>query len=554
MLLGGGGYYVKQKWFTAATATRYVTGKVERGVLTTSVSGTGQVSASLQVDLKSKVSGEVVYVGVKQGQDVKLGTIIAQIDAKDAQKTARDAETSLETAKLSLEDLLAPADTLSVLQSENALISAQQSKEKAEDDLAKSYDDAVNTAADAFLELPTIMTGLHDILLGYTLSSSQQNMDYYVNAVQTYDSGVAQYRDDAYTAYQKARSAYEKNFIDYKATSRFSDVGVIEALIDESYETTRDIAEAVKSTVNLIRFYEDKVTERGFKPLAIADTHLAGLSTYTSKINAQVSNFSSIRQTIKTDKKTIIDSGRTIVEKTESLARLKAGADDLDIRAQKITVQQKEDALLDARQKLTDYYIRALFDGVVAALDIKKGDDASSGTAMASLITKQRVATISLNEVDIAKVRVGQKATITFDAVDGLNITGEVAEIDTLGTVSQGVVSYKVKIVFDVQDDRVKPGMTLSTSIILTSKQDVLVVSNSAIKIQGNENYVEILVNGVPQKKIVTVGDSNDLQSEITNGLTDGEEIITQKITTGSTAAPSGNSPTQGGGAFRMLR
>ena len=57
IILGVGGYYGYQKFFTKSATTRYITAKVERGALITSLSGTGQVSASSQVDLKTKTSG-----------------------------------------------------------------------------------------------------------------------------------------------------------------------------------------------------------------------------------------------------------------------------------------------------------------------------------------------------------------------------------------------------------------------------------------------------------------------------------------------------------------
>ena len=65
---------------------------------------------------------------------------------------------------------------------------------------------------------------------------------------------------------------------------------------------------------------------------------------------------------------------------------------------------------------------------------------------------------------DFLTIKVGDKATLTFDAVTDLSISGQVAEIDTVGTVSQGVVSYALKIAFDTQDTRVKPGMTVSAA------------------------------------------------------------------------------------------
>ena len=95
-------------------------------------------------------------------------------------------------------------------------------------------------------------------------------------------------------------------------------------------------------------------------------------------------------------------------------------------------------------------------------------------------------------------------------------------EIDTIGTVSQGVVTYNVKIGFDTQDERVKPGMSVSTDIITDVRQDVLMVPNSAIK---SSSYVEALANGQPVREPVEIGLSNNTMTEIISGLNEGDKI-----------------------------
>ena len=149
--------------------------------------------------------------------------------------------------------------------------------------------------------------------------------------------------------------------------------------------------------------------------------------------------------------------------------------------------------------------------------------------------------------------------TLAFDAVSDLSVTGEVAEFDTLGTVSQGVVTYNVKIIFDTQDDRVKPGMSVSAAIINDVKQNVLIVPNSAIKQQGGLSYVETVdqslgASGVGQASGITlgtasrqtqveVGTSNDTSSEVTSGLKEGAIVVTRTITaTAATQAQSSQS------------
>ena len=173
-----------------------------------------------------------------------------------------------------------------------------------------------------------------------------------------------------------------------------------------------------------------------------------------------------------------------------------------------------------------------------------------------------------MNEVDVAKIQVGQKAPLTFDAVPDLTITGEVSEIDSIGIVSQGVVTYNVKINFDTQDSRVKPSMSVSASIITDIKQDVLVVPNSAIKSQSGTSYIEMFDTPLiaprdkttgtiskiaPNKIPVEVGLSNDSQSEIISGIKENDEIVSRTIlptTTTTATAPSifGSSTNRGGG------
>ena len=134
-----------------------------------------------------------------------------------------------------------------------------------------------------------------------------------------------------------------------------------------------------------------------------------------------------------------------------------------------------------------------------------------------------------------------------------LTIAGQVIDIDNLGTVSQGVVSYGVKIAFDTQDDRIKPGMSVSAAIITDTKTDALLVPNSAVKSQGDNYYVEILdVSGensqqnnsgsqgvtsptLPKNQSVEIGASNDSMTEIVSGLKEGDKVVTQTTTSSAT-------------------
>ncbi len=245
------------------------------------------------------------------------------------------------------------------------------------------------------------------------------------------------------------------------------------------------------------------------------------------------------------------------------------------VASRELTLRQRENALTDARDALSDYSVRAPFSGVLASVPLHVGDTATSSTSVATIITDQKIAEISMNEVDVAKIKLGQKATLTFDAVPDLTITGAVSEIDTIGTISQGVVTYDVKISFDANDERVKPGMSVSSAIITAVKTDVLSVPNSAIKTSGGQSYVEVLDNpdaevagtvGVtsstaPRQVPVELGISNDTTTEIISGIKEGDEVISRTVTSAAKPATTSSAPSlfgtgggtrAGGGAVRV--
>ncbi len=557
-VLLGAGYFVYRTFFASSTpGPSYQTTGVVKGTLVSAVSGSGQVSASNQIDLKPKVSGDLVTIAVSNGQAVKTGQVIAQIDASDARKAVRDAEVNLESAKLALQKLQAPADELSLLTARNSLAAAEQSKTNSEADLLKAYEDGFNAVSSAFLQLPDIMSGLHDILYSQTFLPDQVNIDYLADQVKGDSPTIAELRDHVNMTYKQAREKYDKIFLSYKSVDRNSSQETIESLINETYETSRLVAEAVKSGNIFFDFYTDLITAKNHHAPSQVATYQSSLETYTGYTNNHLSNLLGVQATIKNTGEAIVTADRTIAEKTASLKSLVSGADGWDIKSQQLAVTQRENALLDARQKLADYSIRAPFEGVIAKVNVKRGEQVSSGTAIATLITTERLAEISLNEVDAARVKVGQKTTLTFDALENLSVTGAVAEIGQIGSVTQNVVSYAVKIRMDMQDERIKSGMSVSAAIVTDVKADVLMVPNSAVKSAASGSYVEELTNGVLQPKSVIVGLSNDTMTEISGDLTVDEQVITQTITSATSAATQTRSAGSiipfggGGGVFR---
>jgi HlyD family secretion protein len=519
----GLGYFSYNKFFSSSNQTRYILAEVKKGTIDVSVSGTGFISPLNKVDLKSKVSGvEVVSVPVSEGQEVKAGDLIVKLDTTDPEKTVRDAQISLDNAKLSLEKLKMQYDQ--ILRA---------------DTLNKNYQDGMNILADLYNNYSQILNNLNDILFKTDFSSiNEANIKYYSD----YDSKFNEVPEKAKRIYDDLKILYSKNFDIYTQVKRRQE-DLKEEIILKSYDLVLKTADLIKLTRDpVLNLQSNLILNNAIhKYENLINSHAQSLTNYSNTMDNYLKNILTIRNNINSYK-----------DSTSSYP--------IDIKNQELVVKQKENALLDARQKLDDYYIRAPFSGIITNITVSKGDIISGGT-VATLITKNKIAEILLNEIDSAPVKIGQKAILTFDALPGKTLEGKVYEISTVGEESQGVVSYTVKINFEDGSGDVKPGMSATAKIITQTKNDVLLVPNQALKISGRTNYVlkalnvsqndiknsikgGIVLSAEPQRVDVKTGISGDEFTEILEGLKEGD-IIVLRVINGISASNSSNAQTQ---------
>ncbi|HYW86478.1 MAG TPA: hypothetical protein VFB50_01810, partial [Chloroflexota bacterium] len=117
--------------------------------------------------------------------------------------------------------------------------------------------------------------------------------------------------------------------------------------------------------------------------------------------------------------------------------------------------------------------------------------------------------------------------------------------ISPTGTLTQGVVTYPVSISIDARNQVLPAGMTASTTITVDEKNDVLVAPNRAVRRQGRDQVVEVLGDdGKTVARTVRTGVQNDQLVEITDGVSEGEQIVIQGT---STRAPNVGGPGGGG-------
>jgi len=243
--------------------------------------------------------------------------------------------------------------------------------------------------------------------------------------------------------------------------------------------------------------------------------------------------------------------------------QLESAKQALEVANQNVIVAKARylSALSDANKA----NVTAPTSGTVNAINVKNGDDLSKLSSGSSRTVPMIIgdlgtmkAQVQINEVDVPNVALDQKVMMTFNAISNFSVSGKIEKMDSLGTITQGVVTYNATISFDVVDSRIKPGMSVSASIITGVKQDVIIVPNSAVKTQasGGGNYVEVMKNdkAIPEKVDVKVGAMNNTDTEIVSGLSVGDNVVTRtinpgaKTSTASTQSSGARIPGMGGG------
>lgn len=209
---------------------------------------------------------------------------------------------------------------------------------------------------------------------------------------------------------------------------------------------------------------------------------------------------------------------------------------DTSLRTAQATVDKDQAALEQAQRNIEKAKIIAPYDGYVSAVNLNAGDSAGTSTAaivMADLNALQVKVTVA--EVDVTKIKVGQTAQMTLDALPGKTYTAQVTTMSPVGTITQGVVNYPVTLGVTNTDGAIKPGMTANLAIAVERRENVLLVPTRAVRTQGNQKTVTVLYKGQSIPVPVTVGLSGDQSIEIVSGLREGDEVVISQTTTRQT-------------------
>jgi multidrug efflux pump subunit AcrA (membrane-fusion protein) len=208
-------------------------------------------------------------------------------------------------------------------------------------------------------------------------------------------------------------------------------------------------------------------------------------------------------------------------------------------------------SLGNAKDDFVKTVVLAPFDGTVVSVGVKKNDvlsaiDYASKTAVQLVDTSQIKFQGQVDEIDILKIKTGQKATISVDAVPNKTFTGTVSFISPFGTPdTNNVVKFPVTIMLDPTDVALKGGLTATADIAISSVENALLVPRTAITSTSAGSFVTVVdeATGKQEKRQVTLGNQNLEFAEVLSGLKAGDKVLIQEKVTGApvvTGFPSG--------------
>lgn len=216
------------------------------------------------------------------------------------------------------------------------------------------------------------------------------------------------------------------------------------------------------------------------------------------------------------------------------LARLSSPKNVVEKKERQL--RERELELQLERKNLGDTLLKASFSGLVSKIYVEKGEIVSGEAVSASkailrlIDTGRLFAVVAVDEVDIAQVRLGQKAQVMIDAYPEEIFAGKIVYIAPETTTSQGLVGVGVKIELEKADPQLKPGFTASGDIIVEEARNVLFLPVEAVSETERGNFVMVSEGGSSIRRKVTLGVSDGTNVEIKRGLEEGEIVFSSGL------------------------
>ncbi len=227
----------------------------------------------------------------------------------------------------------------------------------------------------------------------------------------------------------------------------------------------------------------------------------------------------------------------------ELIVRRAVSQDALDIAAKEFTVNQAglrlaqrqvesaKAALKESVANLAYATLTAPISGVIASVSTQEGETVTAGLNAPVFVTIIDLTRLQVDafvdEVDIGKVRVGQKAVFTVDSFPAREFEGNVVAVYPKAVIQENVVNYDTVIdITSPYDGILRPDMTTSVTILLEARQGVLAVPAEAVKRERGKTLVYVPANGRAEPREVKTGWKDGPWIEIAGGLKEGETVL----------------------------
>jgi HlyD family secretion protein len=219
-----------------------------------------------------------------------------------------------------------------------------------------------------------------------------------------------------------------------------------------------------------------------------------------------------------------------IASAEKSLDLAKTGYEE-DLKQAAAEVERAKAALADAKVQLSYATITAPIDGVIGSVSTQEGETVAAGLSAPTFVTIMDLTRLQVDtfvdEVDIGKITLEQKAVFTVDSFPGREFGGKVVAIYPKAVIQENVVNYDVVVqISDKYDGLLRPEMTASVTIFLNARQNVLTVPIKALKRDRGKSVVYVLTDGQPTAMEVKVGWKDSQWVEILSGVEEGQTVL----------------------------
>jgi multidrug efflux pump subunit AcrA (membrane-fusion protein) len=481
------------------------------GDLAESATANGQVSAAHEAALSLASSGRVNDVPVSVGDAVGMGDVLLQLDTAGLQRSVASAEYDLAIAEAQLADLMADPSQDELAAAEAAVRSAQARLE----DLLQgpSVEEIAASEASVKASQANVWSA------SGSLSATQEVSEADIAAAQKELNAALDDQQAAHDAWVNLAECEENADGTHTCTPKVE---------NDKMDTASEQVRVTNAQVAIKQAQLDELLNPDANQVASSQ---AGVGSASAQYDAAAARHAALLTGASAAD--IAAAEADMASAQAALDKLLSGPEKTDITIYETRVAQAQTALQEALNALADATVSAPFDGIVTAVHVAPGEQAS-GLVAEMIATDGLEIILSVDEIDVGKLAVGQPATITMETWPAVELASEITAIAPRSNAgSSGAVSYDVHLGLPETDLPILVGMTANADLLTANREDVLLVPNAAIHPDRQNGTFSVNVvhtdaegNTETLPVVVTVGSRDGQFTQIVSGLVEGDEVL----------------------------